>query len=263
MQRSSGVPLFLFNVLGVVHIAAASPLKPGDALNYKYTTAWIEPVSLSTPAAMIKMYKMVPRPESYSLTFTVSVDRVDPDGTAHAIISPHLGNMHIRGWSFTDFEGTVMPDGQIVPKFDLTMIKGSGIDQTSSKINPGYHPQTPAESVNFSAFSFSRRLLVLNDVALGAGQKKSFKDGDAWRIVIPDKNNEIVNFDYQGMESHQGHDVVSLGFTTTRTTQNGVGPIAGTARYDLQRNVVTMMHFVGDDDTPLGVRTQTVDIALK
>ena len=244
-------------------MAAAGPSKPGDALNYRYTTAWIEPVSPSIPEALIKMYKMVPHPASYSFTFTASVDRVDPDGTAHAIISPHLGNMHIRGWSFTDFEGSVMPDGQIVPTFDLTLIKESGIDQTSSKIKQGYHPQTQAESVNFSAFSFSRRLLVLNDVALGVGQKKSFKDGDAWRIVIADKNNEIVNFDYQGMESYQGRDVVSLGFTTTRTTQNGVGPITGTARYDLQRNVVTMVHFVGDDDTPLGVRAQTVDITLK
>jgi hypothetical protein len=28
-------------------------------------------------------------------------------------------------------------------------------------------------------------MLLFNDVALGAGKKKAFKEGDAWRIVVP------------------------------------------------------------------------------
>ena len=263
MRKSQVVRVFLLMVLSVSSTSApAGPVKPGDTLKYKYSVAWIEPVAAATPTMLLKAYKLTPKPAAYSFTFTVLTDRVDADGIAHAIISPQL-KVHIRGWSFTDFEGNVMPDGEIVPKYDLTMLKGSGIDQNGSTVNRGYHPQTHEESVNFSAFSFTRRLSLLNDVALGAGKKTLFKVGDAWRIEIPDKDDEVVNFNYQGMQSYHGHDVAALGFTTTRMTQNGVAPVTGTALYDVHRNVVTMVHWVGDEDTPTGVRTLTVDIALE
>ena len=108
-----------------------------------------------------------------------------------------------------------------------------------------------------------RSLLLFNAVALGAGKKKAFKEGDAWRIVIPDQNNQMVNFTCQGTQQFQGRDVAVLELTTTRTTQNGVGPVSGTAFYDPQNHVLVKLHVVGDNDTVLGVRNQTLDIALQ
>lgn len=264
MLRSLLAPILLVSMLSATGaVASADPLKPGDTLNYSVKLAWIEPINPAIPLKMIEEHKLTPQAESTSLTFTVAVDRLDPDGSAHATISPHYGNIHIRGWSFPDFEGNVMPDGQIVPKYDLTLIKGSGIDQNSSTANHGWHPSGQVESVNFSAFSFSRRLLLFNDVALGAGKKKSFKDGDAWRVVIPDKNDETINFVYKGTQVYQNSTVAALDFSTTRTTQKGVGPVTGTALYDLQRGLLMQLHFVGDDDTTQGVRTQTIDISMQ
>jgi hypothetical protein len=104
---------------------------------------------------------------------------------------------------------------------------------------------------------------LFNEVALGAGKKKAFKAGDAWRIVIPDQNNQIVDFVFQGTQQFGGRDVVMLGFTTTRLTQNGVSPVSGTAFYDLQHHLLVKLHVVGDDDTTLGVRNVTVDIVLQ
>jgi len=192
----------------------------------------------------------------------VKVDRLDADGSAHASVSINKGNKHVPGWSFPDVEVTVMPDGQIVPTVDLAMIP-AGIDQNILAIPAGYTPRTQAEEANFWAFVADRRLLLFNEVALGAGKKKAFKEGDAWRIVIPDENNQIVNFVFQGTQQFQGRDVAVLGLTTTRTTQNGVGPVSGTAFYDLQHHLLVNLHVVGDDDTTLGVRNQTVDIVLQ
>lgn len=107
-----------------------------------------------------------------------------------------------------------------------------------------------------------RQLALFNDLALGAAQKNSLKDGDSSRVSIADKD-QVVDFIYQGMQSIHGHEVAALGFTTTRVTQKGVAPVTGNLFYDLNRHMVTSVHSVGDDDSPLGVRNMTVDITLQ
>ncbi|MBC5825134.1 MAG: hypothetical protein GIW99_09675 [Candidatus Eremiobacteraeota bacterium] len=244
-------------------VADANTLKAGDSLNYQYTTAQVLPVPAGEPRELAK--QMHPTPGTDTFTFSIAVDRLDPDGSAHATISPHYSGLvlHIRGWSFPDFEGSVLADGQIVPKYDLSLLKGSGLDATSSRVTTGYRPQTHEEQVNFSAYSLNQRLSLFNDVALGAGKRKAFTDGDSWRIVIPDKNNETINFSYTGKQSYRGHDVVVLAFTTMRTTQNGPSPVKGAAYYDPQENLLIGLHFEGDNDTQLGVGAQTIDITLQ
>ncbi|MDP9064511.1 MAG: hypothetical protein M3O06_01450, partial [Pseudomonadota bacterium] len=141
---------------------------------------WIEPISAWTPDLLLKKGRAAPAPMSMSYPFTVSTDRVEEDGTVHAIIQTSIKGF-ARGWSFNEpFEGSVLPDGQIVPKYDLAMIKASGLDQNNSMVTQGYHPRTREESVNFAAFSMTRVLAVFNDLALGAGKKSSFNDGDTW-----------------------------------------------------------------------------------
>ncbi|GAC1410437.1 MAG: hypothetical protein NVSMB64_19560 [Candidatus Velthaea sp.] len=46
-------------------------------------------------------------------------------------------------------------------------------------------------------------------------------------------------------------------------TQNGVGPVSGTAFHNLQHHLLVKLHVVGHDDTTLGVRNVTVDIILQ
>ncbi len=250
-------------ILGVITISApALALKPGETLKFQYSAAWIEPIDPSTPAVLLATGKVVPHPMAMSMSFTVSADRLEEDGAVHVIIQPHMMSL-VRGWSLNEpFEGSVLADGEIVPKYDLAMIKASGIDQTSMTVSRGYHPRTHEESSNFSAFSFTRQLALYNDLALGAGKKNSFKDGETWRVSIADKD-EIVDFTYQGMQSYHGHEVAAIGFTTTRVTQKGVAPVTGNVLYDLNRHMVTSAHAVGDDDSPLGVRNMTVDITLQ
>ena len=261
-------------MLGIIgastYIAAAEPLKPGDVLTYTMTTSWNgmpphDPQKKKSDAEWAK----VPVPDilklSTSSTLIVKVDRLDADGSAHASIRISNDDKRVGSWSVSAVEVNVMPDGQIVPKVDFAMIQAAGFDQnqTDPALPPGYRPRTQAEWTNIFAFMIDRKLLLFNDVALGAGKKKAFKEGDAWRIVIPDQNNQMVNFTCQGTQQFQGRDVAVLELTTTRTTQNGVGPVSGTAFYDPQNHVLVKLHVVGDNDTVLGVRNQTLDIALQ
>lgn len=245
-------------------LASADQLKPGDVLTYTFTTTYPlkPPVDPEKKMSAAEWAKVVLPETSLPGGFTVTVDRLDADGGAHARIAVSSNN---RGPAAPDFEATVMPDGQIVPTVDFAAIQAAGIDQNNAgaMIPAGYRSWTPAEQNNFWAFVAVRRLLLFNEVALGAGKKKAFKDGDAWRIVIPDQDNQVVDFVFQGMQQFQGRDVAVLGVTTTRMTQNGVGPVTGTALYDLQHHLLVKLHVVGDDDTTLGVRNVTFDIALQ
>jgi len=248
-------------------IAKADPLKPGDALNYSFATTYVvlakpkyDPVTAGgTSEAEYNKFEFPPT--TFPGAFTVTVDRLDADGSAHARVSTPSGKLGPG----PQFDATVTPDGQIVPKVDFAAIQAAGIDQNhpGAMIPAGYLKWTTAEQSNFWAFVADRRMLLYNEVALGAGKKKAFKEGDAWRIVIPDQNNQIVDFVFQGTQQFQGRDVAMLGLTTTRMTQNGVGPVTGTAFYDLQRHLLVKLHVVGDDDTTLGVRNVTVDIVLQ
>ena len=253
-------------ILSALALAApARALEPREVMKYQYTTAWIEPISSATPDLLLKKGGAAPVPMSFSMSFTVSTDRIEDDGSVHAMIHNNIKGFAARGWSLNEpFEGNVLPDGEIVPKYDLAMIKASGLDQNNSTVTRGYHPRTHEESVNFAAFSFTRQLAVFNDLALGAGKKTSFNDGDTWRISIADKD-EVVNFTYQGMQSSHGHELVAIGFTTTRMTQNGVVPVTGNFLYDVKRHMVVSVHSVGEEDMPSlgGVRGTTVDITLQ
>lgn len=269
MPRSPRVLAIILGVLGAsTCIAVADPLKPGDALNYTFTTAYSvveKPTWNPITAGRVseaEWAKMVWPKTTFPGAFTVTVDRLDADGRAHARISTPSNK---GGPSGPDIDATVTPDGQIVPNVDFAAIQAAGVDQIhpGAMIPAGYRSWTPAQQNNFWAFLADRRMLLLNEVALGAGKKKAFKEGDAWRIVIPDQNNQIVDFVSQGTQQFGGRDVAALGFTTTRLTQNGVSPVSGTAFYDPQRHLVVKLHMVGDDDTTLGVRNVTVDIVLQ
>ncbi len=253
-------------ILGALALAApAGALEPREVLKYEYTMAWIEPISASTPDLVLKKGGVAPMPMSMSMSFTVATDRIEDDGSVHAMIRNSFKGFSPRGWSLNEpFEGNVLSDGEIVPKYDLAMIKASGLDQNNSTVTRGYHPRTHEESVNFAAFSFTRQLAIFNDLALGAAKKTSFNDGDTWRVSIADKD-EVVNFTYQGMQSYHGHEVLGIGFTTTRITQNGVVPVTGNFLYDRQRHMVASVHSVGEEDMPSfgGVRNTTVDITLQ
>lgn len=268
MPRSTRVLAITLGVLGAsTCIAVADPLKPGDALNYSFATTYVvlakpkyNPITAGGNSEAEYNKFEIP-PTTFPGGFIVTVDRLDADGSAHARISTPSGKLGPG----PQFEATVTPDGQIVPKVDFAAIQAAGIDQIhpGAMIPAGYRSWTPAQQTNFWAFLADRRMLLLNEVALGAGKKKAPKAGDAWRVVIPDQNNQIVDFVSQGTQQFGGRDVAALGFTTTRLTQNGVSPVSGTAFYDPQRHLVVKLHVVGDDDTTLGVRNVTVDIVLQ
>ena len=258
-------------VLGVLcastSIAAADSLKPGDVLNYTFTTTYTPmqkpPTDPDKRMSDAEWAKVEFPKTTLRDAFTVTVDRLDADGRAHALISTPTNAGSTSG---AQIEATMTPDGQIVPTVDFVAIQAANIDQTHPGVAifpAGYRSWSRAQQNNFLAFLADRRMLLFNEIALGAGKKKAYKDGDAWRIVIPDQNNQIVDFVFQGMQQFGGRDVAALGFTTTRMTQNGIGPVSGTAFYDPQRHLLVKLHVVGDDDTILGVRSETVDIVLQ
>ncbi len=263
---ASVLALMLAVLVASTYDSAADPLKPGDVLTYAVTTSWSEmpaPDSKKRKAS-VESAKLPEMARSTSGTVILTIDRIDADGSAHGSI-PIANDKRIPGGSASSFEASVMPDGQILPKVDFAMIRAAGFDQNPNNpvLPPGYRPRTSAEWTNIAAFIADRRLQLFNDVALGASKKKVIKEGDAWRIVIADQNNQMVNFVGQGTQHLQGHEVAVIALTTTRMTQNGVGPVSGTAFYDLQNHILVKLHVVGDNDTVLGVRNQTLDIVLQ
>lgn len=264
MSKPAHVLAIMLGVLvACTCIAVADTLKPGDVLNVTFalTYAVVEkpPTDPEKKMSDAEWAKVVFPKTTHPGGFTVTVDRLAADGGAHARISaPSKIGPGI------EFEANVTPDGQIVPTVDFTAIQTAGIDQNNPAVIPaGYRSWTQAEQTNYWAFVIDQRLLLYNEVALGAGKKKALKAGDAWRIVIPDQNNQTVNFVFQGMQQFEGHDVAVLGITTERMTKKGVSPVSGTALYDLQRHLLVNLHAVGDDDTPFGARNVTVDFILQ
>jgi hypothetical protein len=243
----------------------ADPLKAGDVFNYEYTLTFTLPFKANPNLSVEQNAEAALHPHvgTNTFTFAVSVDRLNADGTAHAKVSPHY-TVHVPGWTFVDFETTVLADGEIVPIVDLTQLKGSGLE-TGNSVNPGYRPSTPEQQLAMSAWSFNRRLLLFNDVALGVGKRKTFKDGDVWRIVIPDENNETIMFSYLRSESYRGHDTVVIGVDTVRTTASGPAPVKGTAYYDVRRNLLVGLEYEGKDDIvpSLGTMQTKVDVNLQ
>lgn len=268
--------LLLVAVVGIVIVASgvanADTRTVGIPLKYEMIVLDKHQAPPGMPKEAVEIYlKNYDKPQSFK--FSVVIDRVDANGSAHATISSHLDMPKIPFGHFPNmdasFEGSVLPDGQIVPMYDASTAMAT-IQKFQSTRGHIYDPSAEEKS-NLAAYGLSDKLSLFDDVALGAGKRKVFKDGDTWRIVVADKNNELVNFVSTGTQSYRGHDVVTLTVTAVQTTDKGLRNTNGTAYYDPQQNLVIGLHVVvvggdmgpGTDMSQTTVIQRTIDINLQ
>jgi len=245
--------------------ANADTRKIGDSFNYEVSILTKSPIPPQIPAFLLKAWGAnANKPQTF--TFQVAIDRVDPSGSAHATIATHAQSSGLAGMpnpiSDASFEGSVLLDGQIVPTFDLAAVTAAS--QTAAT-NHGKQASTlsPEQQTNMAAYTLANGLSFFNAVALGAGKRTVFKDGDAWRIIIADKGNATINFSNTGKQSYRGHDVVALALTSVQVTPQGSQRTTGTAYYDPQQNVMVGLHSESEQDMPGGKFTRIMDINLQ
>ena len=257
-------------VAGVVLLVAdaaanAETRKPGDSLNYEVSVVQKMPLPPNMPAALGKLMEAnASKPQTG--TISVAIDRVDANGSAHATIATHFakrsGPPAMSLSSDASFAGSVLPDGQILPTFDADALMAASQPAGTTGARQTSTP-SPEQTTNKAAYSLWEELSFFNDVALGAGKRTTFKDGDAWRVIIADKDNETVNFSNTGKQSYRGHDVVALAVTAVRTTPQGSRRTKGIAYYDPQQNVLVGLQSESDQNMGQIQMTKTVDINLQ
>lgn len=244
--------------------ANAETRKAGDSLNYEFSVVQKVPLPPNMPAAIAKkIEEYASKPQTF--TISVAIDRVDANGSAHATIATHFakrsGPSGVSLGSDASFEGSVLPDGQIVPTFDAGALMAASQSASTTAARQVSTP-SPEQQTNRAAYTLWEELSFFNDVALGAGKRTTFKDGDAWRVIITDKDNETVNFSNTGKQSYRGHDVVALAVTAVQTTPQGSRRTKGTAYYDPQQNVLVGLQSEAVQDMAQLQLTRTVDINL-
>jgi hypothetical protein len=245
--------------------ANAETRKPGDSLNYEVSVVQKMSLPPNMPAALAKLMEAnANKPQTG--TISVAIDRVDANGSAHATIATHFakrsGPPAMSLGSDASFEGSVLPDGRILPTFDADAIMAASHPASMTGAKQASTP-SPEQTKNQAAYSLWEALSFFNDIALGAGKRATFKDGDVWRVIIADKGNETVNFSNTGKQSYRGHDVVALAVTAVQATRQGSRRSHGTAYYDPQQNVLVGLHSETDQNMGQSTLTRTVDINLQ
>jgi hypothetical protein len=245
--------------------ANAETRKAGDSLNYEFSVVQKTLLPPTMQAALARlMGGFASKPQTF--TINVAIDRVDANGNAHAKIATHFakqsGPPGMSLGSDASFEGSVLPDGQIVPTFDAGAILAAS-QSASTRAAKQVSTPSPEQQTNKAAYSLWEALSFFNDVALGAGKRTLFKDGDAWRVIIADKGNETINFSNTGKQSYRGHDVVALAVTAVQMTPQGSRRTKGTAYYDPQQHVLVGLQSETVQDISQLQMTKTIDINLQ
>ena len=244
--------------------ANAETRKAGDSLNYEFSVVQKTPLPPNMPARLAKLFASGNQPQTF--TFSVAIDRVDANGSAHATIATHgvkrSGPPGVGLGPDASFEGSVLPDGQIVPTFDAGAIMAASLSASTAGAKQVSTP-SPQQLTNKAAYTLWEELSFFNVVALGAGKRTTFKDGDAWRVIIADKGNATIDFSNTGKQSYRGHDVVALAVTAVQTTPQWSRRTKGMAYYDPQQNVLVGLQSEAVQDIGQTQMTSTVDINLQ
>src|ERR1700694_2778024 len=157
-----------FCLLAAGAAANAETRKAGDSLNYECSVVQKMPLPPNMPAALAKiMFSGANQPQTF--TFSVAIDRVDANGSSHATIATHVvkqsGPPGIGLGPDASFEGSVLPDGQIVPTFDPGAIMAASQSASTAGAKQVSTP-SPQQLTNKAAYALWEALSFFNDVAL-------------------------------------------------------------------------------------------------
>jgi hypothetical protein len=257
-------------VLGVVCMAApgiAASRAVGDQLVYTLKTTTDAPMP-NLPTYMRAQYEaQKAMANGMSVTLTLRVDALNPDGSAHAagtavtVLPPGTNPMAARSFAMQgkDLEATILADGAIVPKYDApTQMPSVGMS----------HADQVAMANQFNANNAGGlvhgHVPDFNEFALGCSKRSSFASGDAWRLADA-TTSTTWTFTVTGTDQVAGHNVAVITMSTSSLTQNMTSKRNATADYDPAQRVIVRFHEETQSTNSMtpGTTTITEDIALQ
>jgi hypothetical protein len=180
------------------------------------------------------------------VTLSLAIDRIDTDGSAHAIMSMTAPNIP-KGIT-PSFEASLTPAGAIV-----------------TKINPNIKPHvgmSDAEAMalaeNASAQAIGQNLQVFNAFADTCSARGGLKIGDSWDAHVDFPAPAIVHYAVTGQQPKNGHDSFVI---TMQSATGSQGVLSGQGYYDPSVHLVSALHY--ELKSPDAQTTLTTDIALQ
>lgn len=175
---------------------------------------------------------------------TVKIDRVDPDGSAHANVS--LSSPHA---SDTTFEATLSPAGEIIPpKLDTTKKPTMGMSPSAQKELAG----------NYAAQMIAMNLRGFNALAAACAAHGALHANDSWHATTTDAMQTVVSYKVTGTKEVAGHQ----GFVVAMQSDPGaMMGFSGEGYYDPAAHLVLGVHTEMSGGGP--GQSQVTEIMLK
>jgi hypothetical protein len=170
---------------------------------------------------------------------TLTVDRVDLKGNGHlngTIVSPALAALPASARAAqSEFQGTLAPDGQIIPAYDPSLKPAVGPG--------GMLNMTPAINQNTVAGTTIGLFPVFNEFAGGCAAHAAIKNGGSWHVR---GGSGYAPIDYTltagAKESIAGHETVLVTMKGGYQAPYGSQAIAASGHYDPTQHIVVDLH---------------------
>jgi hypothetical protein len=163
-------------------------------------------------------------------TLNLAIDRVDADGTAHAVTS--LQYSQVPQAQGLTFEATISPAGAILPKYDPNFRPKVGVTGMSNE-------DMMKMASNNAALEMQTELAPFNAFAEAAAQR-TLRVGDTWQVPghAPEPIDLICTV--TGRQMQQGHASMVIGM---QGVPNSGASVTGQAYYDPSARLVIGFHY--------------------
>ncbi len=197
-------------------IALAQERKPGDRLAYDITSSG-QSGQKGTPG--------------YTMTMTLTVKSIDPDGTSHATGTMSMPKVPQMGQA--SFQATISPGGAIVPQFDPNM-KPTAHMSNEQLMAFGGNEMAMSTLVQF-------RMANFNGLANACAQR-TLKVGDSWQAPSDSTIPMNVKYTVTGREQEQGHDAFAIAMEGSAESPTQAASLSAKGYCDPEAHLVVSIH---------------------
>lgn len=163
--------------------------------------------------------------KSTTITLDFAIDRLNPDGSAHATVS-------LQGSAMpkVSFEGTISPTGALAGKPNPNIKPHVGMTDQ----------ETMALAENTMAQYIGSTLAALNAFADGCAARGALHVGDSWNATMNVPFPVNVLYTVTGRKNQAGHDSYAVKFASV---PGAAGTASGNGDYDTAMRLVSTLHF--------------------
>ena len=203
----------------------------GETVVYEITVIQNNKADLSSLPAMVRSRaeanQAAANGKKITTTLTLNVDAVDDEGNGHVLASYHQSMDGLTGSVATafaaaqSFQGTLTPDGRLLPTYDQGM--AAPLDS--------HGRYSAAVTENIHASQMLGTFGNFNTFVSGLVKHPQLKDGDVWHLVSRDTFGISRQYDF----SVRGSEVSMEG---SFTAPNSTSKIVAAGRYDPVRRLL-------------------------